>query len=147
MISWLELRTYRLVEVAVKLATPPGGVTSVLVGLAGGLGAGPRTLEGSGALQIGLTSAAVGAATPPGIWGVGGSACALPMKTPSADPTTVNPTKTEPPIRPAREVKIRLPTRSTRSHRRPLRDLEQKYHTDVQFDHAEWQYLGVQSSG
>ena len=52
-----------------KSATPPDGVTTVLVGLAGRVGAGPRTSVGSGAVHTGVMSALVGAATLPLIWG------------------------------------------------------------------------------
>jgi hypothetical protein len=59
-----------LVAVAVKLSTPPEGVITVLVGEDGTAEAGPRVLEVLGASHTGLTSAVVGAATLPAIWGV-----------------------------------------------------------------------------
>ena len=55
---------------AAKLATPPDGVTTVETGDVGSaVEAGPSTLAGVVVVQIGLTSAAVGAAGLPGICG------------------------------------------------------------------------------
>ena len=54
---------------AAKLPTPPGGVTTVEIGSLGrSAAAGPSTLAGVAVVQIGLTSAAVGAAGLPGTW-------------------------------------------------------------------------------
>ncbi len=55
---------------AAKLTTPPDGVVTVDTGDVGRVvAAGPSTVAGSVVVQIGLTSAAVGAAGDPAIWG------------------------------------------------------------------------------
>ncbi len=50
-----------------KLSTPPGGVTTVEVGLAGSEVAGPRAAAGVVVVHTGLISEAVGAAGLPAI--------------------------------------------------------------------------------
>ena len=74
---------------AVKLSTPPDGVTSLETGLAGTVVDGPRTVDGVVVVHTGLISDAVGAAGLPGICGDGPLAWAgLPSVTPTVSAVT-----------------------------------------------------------
>ena len=94
--SWLPVSTKRSVGVAVKLTTPPDGLTSALVGSDGTLEEGPRIAVGSGASQMGLISAAVGPATLPPICGVGDPAWAAPRDPQRTATRTITPTRARP---------------------------------------------------
>ena len=68
---------------AVKSSTPPLGMTTVVVGLAGRLVAGPKTDAGVVVLHMGVISAAVGAAGLPGSCAAG-----APSRDPGQSATT-----------------------------------------------------------
>jgi hypothetical protein len=113
--------------VAANPVTPPAGVTSFETGFAGRLADGPSALAGVVVVQIGLTSAAVGAAGPPGIWGEGldawaGTATGTPtamMAATDAIPRTVP--------RLARTNTAKAPARPIPTHRRTGRQLQLQY--------------------
>jgi hypothetical protein len=90
---------------------------------------------GLGAAQMGLTSAAVGAATLPEICGVGLLARALPMNNAKPDATTSGTAMADTVIRRERDG-IRLRSLCTPFHRRPPATSVEKCHEKSLHTHA-----------
>ena len=114
-ISWVPVSTYRSLDVAVKFATPPDGVTSVETGVDGSDAvAGPSTVAGVVVVQTGLISDAVGAATLPAI--CGGPAVASAVPSTVAPPPRRRGARSEPmaPARPRLPLSDAVPARSIR---------------------------------